>query len=88
MATKQENVSKQEIKDLIDGLPDSELHAAKRYLQYLRDYNDPFLNALAKAPWDDEPLTEDDLKAIAESKEDIAAGRVVSQEELKKELGI
>ena len=88
MATERETVSKQELKDLIDGLPDVELHAAKRYIQYLRDSHAPLLKSLMEAPWDDEPLTEEDIKAIEESRKDIAAGRVVSQEELKRELGI
>lgn len=88
MATLEHGDTRREIISLIDGLPDSELHAVKRYIQYIRDLQDPFLNALAEAPWDDEPLTDEDLEAIAESKEDIVAGRVISAEELKRELGI
>lgn len=38
------------------------------------------------APWDDEPLTADDKESIPEANADYAAGRVVSQEELRKEL--
>ncbi len=89
MATQQkEEVSRQEIKDLIDGLPDLELHAVKRFIQYIRDMNDPVFRILAEAPWDDEPVTDEDLEAIEESNRDIAAGRVISHQDLKAELGI
>ena len=44
MATQQkEEVSRQAIKDLIDGLPVLELHAVKRFIQYIRDMDDPVL---------------------------------------------
>lgn len=49
---------------------------------------DPVLESRKHAPWDDEPLTADDKKAIAEANADYAAGRVVSQEELRQELDI
>jgi hypothetical protein len=42
---------------------------------------------LRDAPWDDEPLTEEELKAIREAREDVRAGRVISNEELRRELG-
>ena len=43
---------------------------------------------LKNAPWDAEPLTEEDKQAIKEANEDIAAGRFITHEELKKELGL
>ena len=49
---------------------------------------DPVLESRKDAPWDDEPLTADDKEAIAEANADYAAGRVVPQEELRKELDI
>ena len=49
---------------------------------------DPVLESREDTPWDDEPLTADDKKAIAEANADYAAGRVVSQEELRQELDI
>lgn len=50
--------------------------------------NDPIDEALAAAPYDDEPLTEEDRRAIEEAEEDIRAGRVVSHEEVKRRFGI
>lgn len=49
---------------------------------------DPVLESRKDAPWDDEPLTADDKKAIAEANADYAVGRVVSQEELRQELDV
>ncbi len=51
-------------------------------------YDDPFGEALAGVPEDDEPLTDDDRAAIAESDEDLAAGRIVTLEDLKRDLGL
>jgi hypothetical protein len=48
---------------------------------------DPLGRRLDAAPLDDEPLTADDLEAIEEARKDIAAGRCVSLEELRRELG-
>ena len=50
--------------------------------------SDPAWEALKNAPWDDEPLTEEDKKAIKEANEDFAAGRYITHEDLKKELGL
>lgn len=39
------------------------------------------------APLDDEPLTDEDREALREGREDFAAGRVISMEDLRRELG-
>lgn len=49
---------------------------------------DPVLKSLLDAPVDDEPLTESDIAALQEAREDIAAGRIISAKELYRELGI
>jgi predicted transcriptional regulator len=43
---------------------------------------------LIKMSCDNEPLTDDEIKGIEESLEDIKAGRLHSEEEAKKMLGI
>ena len=43
---------------------------------------------LDSIPYDDEPLTEEDIKAIKEAKEEIARGETISMEELKRQLGL
>jgi hypothetical protein len=49
---------------------------------------DPVTLSLLNAPVDDEPLTEEDLKAIAEADEDIRRGDVMTTDELKRRLGL
>ena len=78
---------KDDLHQLVDELPDDELPAAKRFLQYLCDMGDPVLHALIGAPLDDEPETEEEKAAVAEAYEDLAAGRVVNFEEVKRESG-
>jgi hypothetical protein len=58
--------AREQIHRLIDELPERELDAAKRYLQYLRDQGDPFARALADAREDDEETS---------AEEDASAGR-------------
>jgi hypothetical protein len=61
---------------LVDALPASEVAAAQRYLEYLRDLgSDPVLRALAAAPFDDEPLTNVATRAIAVARSEIARGK-------------
>lgn len=79
---------KEELHRLVDELPKSELHSAKRFLEYLRNMGDPVLQALMEAPYDDEPETDEERAAVAEAQEDFKAGRVVSHQELKHELGL
>jgi hypothetical protein len=54
--------AREQIHRLVDELPEGELDAAKRYLQYLCDQGDPFVRALTDVPKDDEQtsLEEDD----------------------------
>jgi len=49
---------------------------------------DPVTLSLLNAPVDDEPLTEEEIKDIEASEEDIRHGRVISIEDLAKNLGI
>ncbi len=78
---------KRQIKDLIDGMPPDELLVIKRFVQYVRDMEDPFLRNLAEAPWDDEPLTEEDLAAIMEDENsDSETDAPIPAEELYREL--
>jgi hypothetical protein len=79
---------KEDLYRLVDELPESELHGAKRFLEYLRNMGDPVLWAMLEAPEDDEPETDEEKAAIAETKEDFKSGRVVSHEELKREFGL
>ena len=88
MDANESDAVKRQIKDLIDGMPPDELLVIKRFIQYVRDMEDPFLRNLAEAPWDDEPLSDEDIAAIAEAEADIKAGRLIPHEEVMREFGL
>jgi len=74
---------------LVDQLSEEELDAARLFLEYLRGGRcDPVLLALATAPWDDEPETEEERAAVAQARASVAAGRTISTEELRRRLGL
>jgi hypothetical protein len=79
-------MDKSELYQLIDELPEGEELAARRFLEYLRDRHVEYTPE--NAPFDDEPLTEEDKIALAEADEDIRAGRVVSDKEVWSHLGL
>lgn len=74
---------KAELHRLVDELPEEKEIEALRLLEGLRDRGE---YSVDDAPFDDEPLNEDDEKSLDEAYEDIRAGRVVSHEDLKREL--
>lgn len=80
--------AKERLYRLIDRIPEREVHAAERYLQYLAELGDPLIRALMNAPFDDEPVAPGEEEAVREALEDVAAGRVHTLEEVKKELGL
>jgi len=76
--------TRQALHALVDELPEPELPAAKRFLEYLRQATDPFQLALDSTPVDDEPLTEDDLAAIRQGFADRDTGETLSHDEVKR----
>ena len=88
MTTAREYATRQELKDLIDSLPDCEILGVKRYLQYVQSQDDPVERLLANAPLDDEEVTDEDLAAFAETDEDFRTGNTYTQEEVERELGL
>jgi len=81
------SANRDDLHQLIEQIPDSELTAAKRYLQFLRNV-DPVRKALDAAPIDDEPETEEEANAVRDAESDIRAGRSLTTEELKREIGL
>jgi hypothetical protein len=71
---------------LIDRIPEAELQAARRFLEYLA--SSPAYRAALAAPQDDEPVTAGDAAAIHAAQEDVRAGRVVSHDEVLREFGL
>jgi hypothetical protein len=80
--------SKQALHTLVDELPASSLPTAERLLESLKSGEyDPVILALLTAPIDDEAETDEERVAVEEAKADLAAGRVVTNEELRREIG-
>lgn len=77
--------TKEALHHLVDAIPDDGLEAARQALEPLAD---PFLLALATAPIDDEPETEEERAAVAEAYEAIERGEVFTLEEVRRELGL
>ncbi len=80
--------TKDSLKDLIDQLPDEELHVAKRFIEYLRDAGSPLLDVLLEAPEEADELNDETVTALREAELEVKAGDVVTHAELKRELSL
>ena len=79
--------ARDEVRRLVDALPESELPTARRLLEALHLLGrDPRHLALDLAPWDDEPTTPEEEAGVAVAYEELARGEVVSAEEAKRRL--
>ncbi len=79
---------REELHELIDQLPEQDLEQARRDLEKHLAKNDPVLRAFLEAPEDDEPETDEERDAVAEAYDAIARGDVISDAELRRELGL
>lgn len=81
-------ITRDALRRLVDELPERELEAAARFLEYLRDSEpeDPFEHSLAEAPEDDEPLTPEDEEHIRQGLEEYRRGAGRPWEKVRKEL--
>jgi hypothetical protein len=77
---------KDELYRLVDELPEKELHAAKRFLEYLRNMGDPLLQSLMEAPYDDEPTTPEEDKGAEEAWQEYQRGKARPWEDVRDEL--
>jgi len=77
--------TREKLHRLVDELADAELAPTLRLVETQR--HDPMLQALADAPEDDEPWTEEDEAAVAEGRADLAAGRTISLDEMLRKDG-
>lgn len=78
-------MSRDTLHDLVDRIPEEELPAARRFLEYL--VVSPAYRAALSAPPDDEPVTGGDAAAIARAAEEVRAGRVVTHDDVLREFG-
>jgi hypothetical protein len=76
---------KQQAHELIERLPPTQLSAVVVLLEAMLD---PFARALANAPIDDEPVTVEEEKALAEAREWSNHNQSIPHEQVLAELGI
>ena len=77
---------KNRLAELIEQLPEEEIQAAVRYLEYLKDRGDPYLKFLMSVPEEDEELTDEFQRELDRAWKDIDDGQVTSSDQLKQEL--
>lgn len=77
--------TREKLHRLVDELAEAELAPTLRLVETQR--HDPMLQALADAPEDDEPWTDQDEAAVAEGRADLAAGRTISLDEMLRKHG-
>ena len=73
---------------LVQRLPDAEVLAAERYLEYLTAHGDPLMRAALAVSEDEEELSENGRRLLNEGREDLAAGRTHTLDEVKRELDL
>jgi hypothetical protein len=76
---------KQHAFELINRMSTGQVSAVVGLLEAMLD---PVSIALANAPYDDEPVSEEEARDIAESRAAYARGEVVSNDELLAEFGL
>jgi hypothetical protein len=80
--------SRDSLHRLVDDLPETELFRAERMLEVLKETAAPSLYTLDSAPEDDEAKTPEETAAVSEAWRDHRAGKSLTTEELKRELGL
>lgn len=76
--------AKEALHTTVEALTESEASLLLRAIER----HDPVLFALATAPEDDEPLTDDERVALTEADEETAKHGTISHEDLMRELGL
>jgi hypothetical protein len=79
-------MTRETLHELIDRIPEEEIAAAQRLLEFLAA--SAAFRATLSAPLDDEPVTKGDADAIERAHRDVQAGKVVSHEEILREFGV
>ncbi|MDA8064399.1 MAG: hypothetical protein M0031_02665 [Thermaerobacter sp.] len=82
------SVAKERLRKLIDLLPEEEEGKVLDFLERLtkEDVRRKMAQSIANAPEDDEPLSEEDLEAIRQGREEAAKRLGMSTEELLRRL--
>lgn len=79
--------TREEVHQLVQNLPESELQAARRFLEFLRTAgDDALLRALREAPTDDEPTTPEEDAGAEDAWREYQQGKALPWEKVRKEL--
>jgi hypothetical protein len=78
--------ARQQLRDLVDQIPEDQVHTAYRILFALTA--DPVLLSLLTAPPDDEPYTEEQQRRDLETLERHRRGDSIPHEQVLKEFGL
>jgi hypothetical protein len=79
-------MSRDALHELIDRLPEAELAAAQRFLEYLAI--NPAYRAALSAPEGDEPVTEADAAGVIRSQHEAGSGLATPHDEILREFGL
>lgn len=79
------NNPKQLAHELIERMAPGQLSAVVSLLEIMLD---PLARTLANAPFDDEPVSEDEARQIAASRDSLARGEVIFHEEMLADFGL
>ena len=77
--------TKEQAHELIDRMAPGQVSAVVGLLEIMLD---PFARALANAPYDDEPVTVEEIKALDASREWLKHNEGIAHEQVLAELGI
>lgn len=84
-----EITARDRLRQLVDRLPENELETVERVLAGLSALSlaDPVAAALARAPDDDEPVTDREAALMEEGERDLRDGRTFTADEVRAGLG-
>lgn len=83
--------AKEQAKHLIEQLPDDLAGEVVDFIEFLagkRRKADPVLRSMEEAAEDDEPTTTEDLEEMKAAEADVAAGKVYTLDDARRELGL
>jgi hypothetical protein len=79
-------MNRRTLHELVERIPEEELSAAQRFLEYLAV--SPAYRAALSAPPDDESVTDGDVAAIARTQEEVRLGKLVPHDDILREFGL
>jgi hypothetical protein len=88
MEAKAKDARRERLHRLVDDMHEGELETVETFIEFVHERGDPVLRALLNAPYDDEPVTDEERAAIQEGLDALEAGDVFTMEEVEKELGL